>query len=340
MWYHIFIYILYFIDVFDYSATEGEKMKLKKLLPVLVLLVAAALFCTACKNGSSAASSPVGKYARVAKGVVSSDGFVYDLYENGEAITTGTTLSGGDARILRVPAALDSHKNVAIADYAFASSVDVEMLFLPQTVVSVGASAFEGCSALVYADLGAVFDLGPSAFFDCRNLSRVDGTALLASIGSFAFYGCTSLSSFDFGEKLKSIGAEAFCSCASLGSVRLPDSLTSVGDSCFAYCTSLSHVEVGGLTAIPEKAFLACTSLSKINLGKVVTVGVQSFRDCRSLELLVAGKALTSIGDFAFSGCELLADVNYAGKSSGWKKIAVGEGNEVLTLCRMVYGAD
>lgn len=315
-------------------------MKQKKLLPVILLLVAAALFCTACKSDSHAASSPVGKYARVAEGIVSSDGFLYDLYENGEAITTGTTLSGNDVRILRIPAALDGHKNVAVADYAFSAILDVEMLFLPQTVTIVGASAFEGCSALVFADLGSVSALGSSAFFDCRNLSRVDGAAELVSIGSFAFYGCSSLSSFDFGKKLASIGAEAFCSCTSLGSIRLSAALTSIGDSCFSYCTSLSNVELGGLTSIPEKAFLFCTSLTKIDLGNVASVGVQSFRDCRSLELLIAGKALSFIGDYAFSGCDVLADVNYAGKSSGWKKISVGTGNEVLPLCRMFYGAD
>ena len=314
-------------------------MKHKFLLPVLALLIASTLFCVACGNGASA-SSPEGKFARVAEGIVSSDGFLYDLYENGEAITTGTMLSGSDVRILRIPADLDGHKNAAIAASAFAGSENVETVFLPETVAVVGDSAFEECPALVYVDLGGVSVIGASAFFGCRNLAKAEGSGGLTVIGTYAFSGCASLSSFDFGEKLTVIGAEAFYSCTSLGSVRLPASLSSVGDSCFAYCASLANVETGGLTVIPEKAFLACTSLSKINLGNVAAVGVHAFRDCRSLQLIKAGKKLVSIGDFAFSGCDLLADVNYAGKSSGWKKITVGKGNEVLSLCRMVYGAD
>ena len=92
----------------------------------------------------------------------------------------------------------------------------------------------------------SVTSIGYSAFYGCSSLTSVVIPDRVTSIGSSAFYGCSGLTSVVIGDSVTSIGSRAFCHCSDLTSVVIPDSVTSIGYWAFEYCSSLKDVYYTG----------------------------------------------------------------------------------------------
>ena len=75
----------------------------------------------------------------------------------------------------------------------------------------------------------SVTSIGESAFSGCTGLTSVTIPDSVTSIGSYAFYYCSSLTSITIPDSVTSIGSYAFQSCSSLTSITIPDSVTSIG---------------------------------------------------------------------------------------------------------------
>ena len=74
----------------------------------------------------------------------------------------------------------------------FASS-EIQKLFLPSSVESIGESSFDGCKHLKYVDLSAAHGLksiSVSAFFSCKALKQVLLNEGLETIGKYSFTDC------------------------------------------------------------------------------------------------------------------------------------------------------
>ena len=113
---------------------------------------------------------------------------------------------------------------------------------IPDSVTSIGNSAFSGCDALT--DIACpVFVL---SMVNRNNLQRVVITSG-DSIGTNAnsFWYCTSLRSVTL-DGIASIEDRAFCECSNLTSVTIGNSVTSIGDEAFSGCTSLTSVYYKG----------------------------------------------------------------------------------------------
>jgi len=118
---------------------------------------------------------------------------------------------------------------------------------IPDSVTSIGDSAFSGCGALTGVSIpDSVMDIGNSAFSGCRGLTGVSMPDGVTVIGDYAFYECTGLTSVSMGDSVTFIGNGAFCDCSGLTDVTIPDSVTYVGFHAFYECTGLKTLSVPG----------------------------------------------------------------------------------------------
>ena len=123
-----------------------------------------------------------------------------------------------------------------------------ENFIIPDSVTSIGDSAFWGCDLQSVTIPDSVTSIGDSAFFDCSSLQSVTIPNSVTSIGDSAFFDCSSLQSVTIPDSVTSIGESAFESCSSLQSVTIPDSVTSIGNGAFEGCGSLQSIFISHKT--------------------------------------------------------------------------------------------
>jgi hypothetical protein len=88
----------------------------------------------------------------------------------------------------------------------------------------------------------SVTSIGVSAFAYCTGLTSVSIGSSVTSIGVGAFQYCTGLTSVSIPNSVTSIGASAFLACTGLTSVNIGSGVTSVGDAAFVDCTGLTSL--------------------------------------------------------------------------------------------------
>ena len=117
----------------------------------------------------------------------------------------------------------------------------------------------------------SVTSIGDSAFVNCTRLTSITIPDSVTSIGSDAFYCCTRLTSITIPKSVTSIGSYAFSYCTSLKSVTIPDSVTSIGSSgTFWNCTSLTSITIpNSVTSIGYNAFSGCNNLTDMYLHPI-----------------------------------------------------------------------
>lgn len=137
--------------------------------------------------------------------------FSYRVSKDGTNCTI-TNYEGVESGDLTIPETLDGYTVTAIEGYAFYyCSGFTGRLTIPDTVETIGKSAFAGCYNLTSVQLPANLRvLSDGAFTGCRSLTEITVPDLLNSIGEFVFFDCVNLTSLTFGTHLERIGSNAF----------------------------------------------------------------------------------------------------------------------------------
>ena len=200
----------------------------------------------------------------------------------------------------------------------------VENIVIPNSVTSIGDSAFVGCSSLTSVTIpNSVTIISKSAFRGCYSLTNITIPNSVKSIGYEAFEYCSSLTSITIPNSVKSIGYEAFKDCFSLIRITIPNGVEYIGLNAFYGCSSLKSITIpNSVRDIGDNAFESCSSLKSITIPNSVTsIGYEAFDNCTSLKSITIPNSVTSIGDNAFWGCSNLTSItipNSVTSIGGW----------------------
>lgn len=289
---------------------------------------------------------------------VASDGTYWYAYkENADHTATITDFLGPvDSTktpapyTITVPTKLDGRKVTGLGESSFSGiySPDhqkgyillsfcnqIQSVTIPESVTSIGKSAFEHCSNLDSLTINGVATsmIGAYAFASCTSLTSLSLVGSFQTIGDCAFASCgmtsltidatitsiekyafssSSLTSLSLTGNVQKIGDRAFDSCSSLKTVTLPKSLTSIGSYAFDSCTSLDSIEIPGtVTEIGDCAFYNCDGLTSVKIDEgVQSTGANMFKDCDHLATVELPESLTTIADGSFASCSKLDHVN------------------------------
>lgn len=155
-----------------------------------------------------------------------------------------------------------------IADIAFYEA-PMESIKLPNTLETIGYSAFSGSSLTEIVIPNSVTSILDNCFDYCNYLQRVTLSSSLTEIPLNALWHCVVLESINIPEGVVTIGDGAFQGCSSLTNVTLPNTVTTLGEYAFEDCESLESIVIpSSMTSIDSNAFYGCEALRTITVNK------------------------------------------------------------------------
>lgn len=219
-----------------------------------------------------------------------------------------------------------------IGDLAFNYS-SIKSINLPDSVISIGYSAFSGCYGLSSITFpNCLMTVGEHAFSYCQSLKTIDFPNSVKSIGPRAFVS-SGLTSFTVPPQVTCIESGLFRSCKNLTSVMIHDGVTNIKDYAFYNCSSLESLIIpnsvtniesyafccakltsmklsDSLETISEGLFMSCDKLVSIYIpASVTTIESLAFCDCTCLSSISIPESVSAIGLGVFFGCSNLMDV-------------------------------
>lgn len=225
----------------------------------------------------------------------------YDAALKGVKITTYS----GNAEAIRIPAEIDGEPVKGVSHYEDYTVDFGEMAYieLPDSVTSIGASSFAGCSSLTEITIpDSVTSIGEAAFGWCRSLTEITIPDSVTSIDTAVFRECSSLTEITIPSSVTSIGEGAFMDCSSLTEITIPDGVTAIYGSTFEGCKSLTEITIpNSVTSIGFYAFKGCTNLRNITIPDGANIERSAFNGCEGLTVTYQGQ-----------------EYNYASETNWW----------------------
>ena len=238
--------------------------------------------------------------------------------------------------------------NVKVIGYRAFMGKGIESVILPESVVTIGNSAFANCTYLTSVTIpDSVKNIYDYAFYGCSSLTNIAMPNSVEIMGIKVFTGCSALKSITIPYGVKTIGCiqplnkykyeqpheGMFSGCSSLASVEIPDSVEIIGDHTFDGCSSLATVTIPkSVKTISKGAFKGCSALKSVTIpnGMAWIGAVQTettvdwsgerrkvskhcegaFSGCSTLTEIVLPDSVEIIGDSAFRDCSSLKSIN------------------------------
>lgn len=233
---------------------------------------------------------------------------------------------------------------VSITDGAFAGTIGLTSITIPQSVKYIGKSAFGGCDELPSIILpNGITSIEENCFEGCSSLTSIDIPNTVTSIGRQAFSNCIGFTSIDIPNGVISIGEDAFYGCG-LTSVTIPSSVKSMSFRAFGEPTDVDVINITDLAAwcdisfssrelngrklsvngvivndlvipsgverIRNNAFSGCSNLTSVSIpNSVIWIGSYVFNECPSLKSVMIGNSVKRIASGTFAYCGSLKNV-------------------------------
>ena len=186
-----------------------------------------------------------------------------------------------------------------ISEIAFVELENVVSVSLPETLLSIGDSAFEGCGFSTITLPASLEDLG-NWVFNCRNLKEI-----LVASGSHNF------KSVD-GVLFTIDGTELVCYPRGIKDSHydVPDGVTTIGSHAFTNTGRLTSVDLTGVKYVRTSAFWGCGGLTVELPDGIQMIDYNAFGDLQNSTITVPASAIY-VGELAFNGpnlTEILVD--------------------------------
>lgn len=210
--------------------------------------------------------------------------------------------------------------NTTLPDKAFQDKATLIDIKLPDNLTAIPDYAFDACKFTSIDIPNSVVSIGNSAFYECTSLKEVSLSENLTSIGSKAFYGCSALGSITIPGSVVSMKGQSFYGCDALKQVNIED----IGKWCAITFSSASAnplyyvnsfymdnqlvtdlVIPDNVTSVSEYAFTNATNLESVTFGShVENIAYDAFQNCTNINKLtclsteppvVSGTAFTTI---------------------------------------------
>ncbi len=265
----------------------------------------------------------------------STAGLKYELSEDGSYyICTGIGSATADELVIG-----STYNNLPVKEIgaaAFAYNNSFHSITVPESIIAIGAGAFEGCNSLTFNVLNGGMYLGNKeneyyAFINLTGSAQIsseftmsDETKIMADA---SLKNNVALTQITLGKGLTSVPKNAFSGCTSISVLTIPTDSTIVAEDAFADCpitnaavyisqisglnkSKLEIVSLLGGESIEESAFYGCSRLTSITIpSSVISIGKSAFEYCISLTSITIPNSVTSIGSFAFRDCTSLTSI-------------------------------
>ena len=199
-----------------------------------------------------------------------------------------------------------------IGDYSFDDMPNLKTVTLPETLTTIGNSAFRKTSITGVKLPSSLKEIGEDAFYYCEKLEKIWIPYQVTTIGRNAFWCCYNLKDLTLGSGLTYIGDQAFRETA-VTEVVIPDKVTTLGSMAFYCCDNLKSVTLGkSMTEVPNYAFGECYALTEVTIPEGVTqIRGASFQNCKALPEVTFPATLEDLD--GFDGCDKLKKITFLG---------------------------
>ena len=204
-----------------------------------------------------------------------------------------------------------------IPEYLCYNMNNIKEINIPNSVTSIGHSAFDNCSSLNSviwnakncADFAINSD---SPFYDIHSqiLSFTFGKEV-ESIPSYLCSNMSSLTEIKLPNSMKNIGSYSFSGCNKLLSLTIPSNVVSIGYNAFKGCSTLQTInwEAENCIDLSSCPFNGCYNLSEFIFANEVRYIPSYLCYGISIEKISIPDKVSSIGEYAFYYCTKLKKV-------------------------------
>lgn len=210
----------------------------------------------------------------------------------------------GSASTLIIPETIDGYTVTRIDNSAFEGRSELQSVYLPDSITSIGAYSFSTCFSLQDINLPKSLDtIEDGAFAFCFNLTSIDFPSSLQNIGMSAF-SCTGLTSIILPDSLTTINDYTFSACSAVTRIQFPSSLSHIGDSAFSGTNITEALLPDSVTHIGSFAFSNCAQLTDFHYPlNWAGSGEQGsiLYGCHSLNKVTIPEGVTHLAPSAFS---------------------------------------